>query len=255
MTPVSDSGFQLHVPPELRRGALKGDERKSIESGLELIELMCQSFGVLDLGSARLLDMGCGVKFTQAFLSRQLPIGEYVGIDVFCEMIDFLNEHVSDPRFSFYKVNTRNAMYNPEGEELSASSSLPVEKNYFDYVCLFSVVTHLAPTSFSALLRQLRDYIKPSGKMLFSLFLNEPSAGGLGFIDKVAKQLAGRGMELGPPKEPEDFIDFFPDDPLKAAIYSRRYVMGLFEGSGWEIESINEPPRESIAHYIVCRPV
>lgn len=227
---------EFHVPPQFRRGQLRGNEQESIESGVQLIDLMCQSFGVSDLGSARLLDMGCGVKFTQAILSRQLPIGEYVGLDVFGPMIDFLQENVTDPRFHFHKLDTQNAMYNPDGDPLSASSELPLERNYFDYICLFSVFTHLAPEDFSAMLRQLRHYIKPSGKMLFSLFLNELSAGGLGFMDTVAKRIAKQGPERTPAGEPQDFVDFFPDEPLKVAIYSRRLVLNMFENSGWEIE-------------------
>ena len=37
------------------------------------------------------------------------------------------------------------------------------------------------------------------------------------------------------------------------ARYQRDYAVELFEGTGWEIETIN-PPERYIQHYIVCRP-
>ena len=244
----------LGVPLELRRGALKNDEEKSIESGRRLIELMCRRLGTKDLASARLLDMGCGVKLTQAFLSMDLPIGEYVGIDVYAEMIEYLRANVQDPRFSFHSIDVHNAMYNPDGVPLSAGTRLPVEEAYFDYICLFSVFTHLAPHDFDAMLKLLRPYIKPGGRMIFSAFLHEHTEGGHGFVDKFARKLAEKNVELEAPPAPPDFVDFDPKNPLKVAIYSRQYAIDLFEGSGWEIESINDP-LEYIQHHFVCKPV
>jgi SAM-dependent methyltransferase len=244
----------LSVPVSLRRGGLKNDEKKSIESGRQLIGLMCKAFGVADLGDKRLLDMGCGVKLTQALLAGELPIREYAGIDVYEEMIDYLREQVHDDRFSFHTINTHNALYNPAGEPLSESTMLPVSEAYFDLICLFSVFTHLAPADFSTMLRVLRRYIKPGGKMIFSAFLNETSAGGHGFIDRFTAQLVKQGIELTAEGETRGFVDFDEKDPLKIALYTREYALELFEGSGWEIESINEP-REYIQHYFVCHPV
>jgi SAM-dependent methyltransferase len=244
----------LSVPVSLRRGGLKNDEQKSVESGRLLIELMCEAFGVADLGDARLLDMGCGVKLTQAFLAEKLPIREYAGVDVYGEMIDYLREHVHDERFNFHTINTHNALYNPGGEPLSESTVLPVEEGDFDFICLFSVFTHLAPADFSAMLRVLRRYISPGGKMIFSAFLNETSTGGHGFIDRFTAQLVNQGIELTAEGENRGFVDFDEKHPLKIALYTREYALELFEGSGWEIESINEP-REYIQHYFVCHPI
>ncbi len=67
----------LKVPRHLRRGHRANDERVSIESGVKLIAHMCKHFGLADLGATKLLDIGCGCKFTQAILDNDLPIGEY----------------------------------------------------------------------------------------------------------------------------------------------------------------------------------
>jgi SAM-dependent methyltransferase len=250
---LSETDIALHVPVELRRGGLKGNEQKSIESAVALIELMCESFGIPSLEGARLLDMGCGVKFTQAILSRGLPIRQYVGVDVYKDMIDFLQQNVTDPRFQYHHVNTRNAMYNPDGDPLSEGLSLPFEQYSFDFICLFSVFTHLSPVDFLAMLRQLRHYIRPQGKLFFTLFLNELSDAGHGFMDKFVENASRQGIALTSPEEPQDFVDFFKDEPLKVALYSRKLVFEMLEESGWIAESVYEPG-QYIAHYMVCTP-
>ena len=52
----------------------------------------------------------------------------------------------------------------------------------------------------------------------------------------------------------EDFIDLFPEKPLRVAMYSRPHALELVEGTGWEVESLNDP-EEHIQHYMICRPV
>jgi len=256
--------FELKVPRELRRGGKAKDEQASVESGLQLIQLMCRHFGIPDLGESSVLDMGCGCKLVQALLHNNLPIGRYVGIDVFPALIAFLQSHVPDTRFSFHVQNTHNEMYNPQGEPLSAATRLPIEENSFDIICLFSVFTHLAPHDYVAMLQMLRRYVKPEGKIIFSLFVNETTKGGLGYIDDIDKLWRARPEKLDPFKEvfkqglenagPPDFLDYDRSQPLKWAIYSRENALRLVNGTGWEVESLNDP-EEAIQHYMVCKPV
>jgi SAM-dependent methyltransferase len=253
----------LKVPRELRRGGKAFDEEASIESGLQLIQLMARKFSVPDLGQASVLDMGCGCKLVQAILDHQLRIGRYVGIDVFPELIAFLQDNVTDPRFSFHVQNTHNEMYNPQGEPLSANTSLPIAEASFDIICLFSVFTHLAPHDYSAMLQLLRRFIKPGGKLIFSLIVNEVTVGGLGFIDNVNRawndrpgELAGfeKAFKQGLAKSgPPDFLDYDPSQPLKWAIYSRDYALRLVNDCGWKVESLNDP-EAAIQHYMICSP-
>jgi hypothetical protein len=53
---------------------------------------------------------------------------------------------------------------------------------------------------------------------------------------------------------PKDFVDWVPEKPLLRAVYSRENAMRLVAGTGWEIESLNDP-EEYIQHYMICRPV
>lgn len=79
-------------PPHLRRGAGKAFEDSSIDSDRHILTYMTEALGHETLADARVLDMGCGTKFTQAILGYDIPIGEYIGVDVFREMIQFLSE-------------------------------------------------------------------------------------------------------------------------------------------------------------------
>ena len=63
----------LTVPRELRRGGRADDEEDSVGTGLELVKLICRSFGLQDLGNSDVLDMGCGNKLVQAILGIISP--------------------------------------------------------------------------------------------------------------------------------------------------------------------------------------
>lgn len=251
----------LNVPRPLRRGGLASDEQASVESGRQLIRLMCRHLGRDSLEGLDVLDVGCGTKLVQAILSHDLPVGRYVGLDVFEEMIEFLNANVNDPRFSFFRLNTRNENYNPAGEPLSADMQLPVEEYSFDLICLFSVFTHLAPHDYVAMLKVLRRYIKPEGKLIYSLFVNEATPGGYGLIDSMLPHIEENMNEENFQPEPPDFLDWMPkkprfhsaEKPLWRAVYSRKHALELVEGTGWDVESLNYP-EEAVQHYILARP-
>jgi SAM-dependent methyltransferase len=185
-------------------------------------------------------------------------------VDVFPELIEYLCANVTDSRFNFEVMNTHNEMYNPTGLPLTAATTLRTKEHSFDIICLFSVFTHLAPHDYVAMLQMLRRYIKPGGRIIFSLFVNELTRTGEGFIDAFQ-----RGLKANIPKGdkytalleqaierggPPDFFDFYPAQPLKVAMYSREHALKLVENTGWEVESLNDPERH-IQHYMICKPI
>jgi SAM-dependent methyltransferase len=263
------SDLVLSVPKELRRGHSRWNESASVAEGVELIKLMCRNFGLADFGNSEVLDMGCGSKLVQAILDRRLPLRRYTGVDVFPDLIDFLKQNVTDPRFNFQLLNTRNEMYNPGGKPLTADTKLDVVEHSFDIICLFSVFTHLAPDDYVAMLQMLRRYVKPGGRLIFSLFVNETTAGGMGFMDTYHKNWKGdysasTSDQVEQHKQflenavaaggPPDYFDVYPAHPLKATMYSRNYALRLVENTGWKVESLNDPEKY-IQHYMICRPV
>lgn len=257
------SGVAFSVPPQLRRGNLKYREPEFVAQGVALLRLMAEALECENLAGQAVLDMGCGSRLVETILQQGLPVGRYVGVDVSRELIDYLQEEVHDPRFHFQYLNAHNQMYNPDGAPLTPHTRLLLDEHSFDIVCLFSVFIHLAPHDYVAMLRMLRRYIKPGGRLIFSLLLNETSAGGHAFWDGLTREwseaqrevLERRGavLESLDGAEQPDFLDWDPVRPLKWAIYSRRHALELIEGTGWAVESVNEP-RDFIQHFIVCRP-
>jgi SAM-dependent methyltransferase len=261
---------ELVVPRSLHRNAPAVDPSETVDGAQWLIRHMSEHIGVSDLGNLDVLDFGCGVRFTQTFVDRDVPIGHYVGVDVSRDVIDFLGANVSDPRLEHYHFDAYNELYNPTGTPLASLTVPEIEGRQFDLICLFSVFTHLAPDDYSAMLRLLRRFVKPDGFLFFTLFINEQTAGGFGYVDKLVAALGATqdpkvtaGIEAAVRAEPSiidaqaasapDFMDVDPKMPLKVALYKRGYALELMEGTGWEVLEV-APPDVHLQHHIVCRP-
>jgi SAM-dependent methyltransferase len=253
---------ELVVPSELCRNAIT-DGSAVLDGAVWLLDHMAHHVGVSDLGGLDVLDFGCGVRFTQAFVNRGVPIGHYVGVDVSREVIDFLQTSVSDPRLEHYHLDAYNERYNPTGQALATMTVPELEGRRFDLICLFSVFTHLEPADYVAMLRLLRRFVKPDGRLFYTLFINEATEGGHGYIDRLTEwldvavstdpmlkeALAARGAD----REPPDYVDTNPNDPLWVALYSRRHALELIEGTGWRVLEV-APPDVHLQHHIVCAP-
>jgi SAM-dependent methyltransferase len=264
---VNDDGL-LHVPEEFCRNAVSAEdlrnEERSLDNAVWLIDHMSTHLGVANLEGLDVLDFGCGVRFAQAIVNRRLPIRRYVGVDVYRDMIEFLAANVTDPRLEFAHLDAHNALYNEEGrpfDEVAGTLSIAGE---FDVLCMFSVVTHLAPHDYVSVLRLLRRFVRPGGHLFFTLFIDEETPGGLGMIDNLSRALrqstdpavnqeVARRME-SVDREVPAFRDLDPTRPLLYALYSREHALELIEGTGWQVAGVF-PPDLHLQHHIVCTPV
>jgi SAM-dependent methyltransferase len=251
----------LVVPSGLCRNATD-DPVGAVDAAVRLIDHMCEHIGVRDLGGLDVLDFGCGVRFTQAFLNRGVPIKHYVGVDVSHVVIDFLQSNVSDPRFEFFHLDAHNDLYNPTGRPLSGLTVPELERRQFDLICLFSVFTHLAPPDYTAMLKLLRRFVNTDGRLFYTLFINEPTEGGFGYVDRVSAALAaaqhprmraGVRSDVGENERVPAFRDDDPTRPLLVALYSRTHAMELIDGTGWRVVDVS-PPILDMQHHIVCVP-
>ncbi|NBW86734.1 MAG: hypothetical protein EBR23_07900, partial [Planctomycetia bacterium] len=118
----------LDVPQELQRNAPRVRERGADHTGEVLIRLAMQRCGLASLAESDVLDVGCGVRFTQALINRRIPFKSYSGVEVHRPIVDFLKASVEphDPRFRYAHWNVRNARYNQDGIAMAAAASLPV---------------------------------------------------------------------------------------------------------------------------------
>ncbi len=254
---------ELVLPSGFARNAPILDQARAVEGAEWLIGHMSEHIGVPDLGAVGVLDVGCGVRFTQAFLNRGLPIKHYVGVDVSRKVIDFLRANVSDPRFEFFHLDAQNDLYNATGQPLAEMTIPEIDDRRFDLICLFSVFTHLAPPDYVAMLQLLRRFIQPDGRLFYTLFVRERSEGGHGYVDRMARAMETSDdprvkeaitSSMQNRREPPDFEDIDRSAPLRVAMYSRRHALELIDGTGWEVLSVS-PPDVHLQHHIVCSPI
>ena len=251
----------LAVPGHLRRNKER-DPDAALDAAVWLIDHMAGHLGIADLGALEVLDVGCGFRFTQAFVGRGVPIGHYVGVDAAADVIDFLRANVDDPRLEFVHLNAHNALYNPTGVPLRELTIPELYARTFDLICLFSVFTHLAPHDYADMLTLLRQYAKPECRLFFTVFIDELTDGGFGYMDRVKAALESRRGDLRatettvtmPARDPRAFVDLDPLKPLHVAMYSRTYALELIEGTGWRVLEF-APPDRYLQHHILCAPV
>jgi hypothetical protein len=239
---------RIEVPTGFQRSRRWESERVQ-ESAHALITDLLERVGRSDFSDMHILDVGCGVKFTQYLVNHEVPIGSYTGLDVYQLLIEFLRAEVTDPRFQFHHLNFHNARYNPGGVKMSTDQPLPLGDRTFDIICAYSLFTHLEPGDFRTMLTLLRRHARPDTRVFYTAFIDELTAGGHGLIDKYAQrfgaQLAGRT---------DGYRDFTPDDPLRQTLYTESYIRELTEGTGWLIEGIAEPTPYA-QHLLTVRPV
>lgn len=253
----------VDIPPRFIRSAVT-DEAATIRGALVLLEELASVTGRRDLDGVDLLDVGCGVKFTQAILNHGLAIGSYVGVDVFADMVGFLQRSVDDPRFTYHHIDVANELYNPDAPPLTAATDLGVGDRTFDLVSLYSVFTHLNPADYAAMLHVVRRSVRPGGRLVFTAFLDEPTEGGHSLTDfRVRVHIEDVRRSGGEPQSVDEaraartvvpFVDVDPSRPLTYALYSREHALELVDGTGWQVDLVLEPTvlRQ---HLFVCSPI
>jgi SAM-dependent methyltransferase len=246
----------LEIPQRFNRGKHKRPDA-ALEGAAFLIRHVCDTLALTDLSDQEVLDVGCGTRFTQAFLEHELPIKSYLGVDVYREMIEFLRENISDPRFEYHHIDVRNCRYNPDAPPMTEGTDLGIGDRTFDVISLFSVFTHFAPDDYTTMLRLLRRYVRPEGRLVYTLFIDELTEGGHGFIDRVESGLRSASdvdiAAANRERRVKPFVDVYPDEPLLCALYSRDHAYELIQGTGWRpVELL--PPNEFAQHQFVCVP-
>ncbi len=164
----------LVVPGEFSRNSPTVTSLMTPEqSGLWLLEWMRLQLGFESYADKKVLDFGCGVRFTQAIVNTGYPFGRYFGVDVCRPMIEFLQANVSDGRFAYHCLDAYNPMYNPGGRPLTPETTLPVAEHDFDVACMFSVITHQYPGDCRSIFTMLRRHVRAGGYLFFSCFLDD----------------------------------------------------------------------------------
>ena len=131
-----------------------------------------------DLGNLKpnhkILDVGCGIGRMSVPLTYYVSDnGEYFGFDIVKKGIDWCKKNISVkyPNFHYEHSDIYNKMYNPTGKENSLEYKFKYEDNFFDFVFLTSVFTHMQIKEVSNYLKEISRVLKPGGKCLITFFL------------------------------------------------------------------------------------
>jgi len=102
--------------------------------------------------SNNVIDVGCG-SGRLGFQLRKYLEGMYIGMDVVQELFKYAEMKCDRSDWRFYKA---------------PGLSIPEADNYADFICFFSVFTHLLHEESYKYLEEAARVIKPKGRIMFS---------------------------------------------------------------------------------------
>jgi SAM-dependent methyltransferase len=212
------------VPPRRKIFVGEGDFKKI---GQEFLRYFVE-FGQLK-PDERVLDVGCGIGRMAVPLTGYLSSrGEYQGIDIVQEGISWCQRHIS-PKFSnfyFQLSDVYNGNYNPAGRYRAQDYKFPFVNEYFDFVFLTSVFTHMLPGDLENYLSEISRVLRPEGRCLATFFLL--NAESRSFISSGSSTLAFK-------YEIEEGLTIDRDNPESALAYEEVFIRRLYEKYGLQI--------------------
>jgi hypothetical protein len=182
-------------------------------SGHYLLKCMAARLAWRNFENRRLYDFGCGVRFARTIANLDLDFDRYAGIDVDAEAIRWLQEHLPEPKFRFAHFDAQHSTYQPGGKPIGEYTALPFAAERFDAVCMFSVITHQAPSEAAKIFSLIRRSIVTE-HLYFTAFIDESVDG---------------------------YVEADPAKPLHLSTYNPALMRSLLGESGWRIERVYEP--------------
>ena len=98
------------------------------------------------------IDVGCG-SGRLGFQLREYLDGKYIGIDIMKELFTYAESKCKRPDWEFYEA---------------PGLSIPENSDFADFICFFSVFTHLLHEESYKYLEEAARVIKPKGKIIIS---------------------------------------------------------------------------------------
>lgn len=120
--------------------------------------------------TSKIADIGCAAGRLCLPFMDTLTTGEYVGLDLRSDSIDWATKTITSvyPNFKFKHLDSHNEFYNPVGVPLL---NLPLPGNYFDLVIFHSVFTHISFVEAQHFLAETKRILKPGGACHLTAFL------------------------------------------------------------------------------------
>ncbi len=196
---------KTHLPPlDLRWevGPLKNFESSAAEFRVYL-----KMFAGLT-PSSRVLDIGCGSGQIALELRDELgEDGRYAGCDINSAAIKWCKKNIRDTRFSFFHIDVKNGMYNPDGKQSAKDFRFPF-KEKFDVILLKSVFTHMLTDEMENYLSKLNGLLADEGKCVATFFLLNKGQAELVARNLMRFQNHDEVIAFANPEVPEAIVAF-----------------------------------------------
>ncbi|MCG9793836.1 class I SAM-dependent methyltransferase [Flavobacterium algicola] len=180
-----------------------------------------QKYGRLTPDS-KVLDIGSGIgRMAIPFTPYLSSEGRYEGFDIVKKGVDWCTKNISSqfPNFNFKLIPLHNDLYNHSTEDKAASLRFPYSENYFDFVFLTSVFTHMMPDDVENYIVEIRRVLQRD-KICFCTFF---------ILDEKSKtSMSQNGLK----NFPHDFKNYsLMDRDVKEAnvAYDKEFLYSLFE--------------------------
>ena len=214
------------TPP--RRMIFVGSRRNYKKTGEEFLQYFV---GLGDLTpKGKVLDVGCGIGRMAVPLAKYLDReGSYEGFDIVAKGIRWCRKNVSPiyPNFNFQLADIYNKTYNRKGRYKAFEYKFPYGNEYFDFVTLTSVFTHMLPQDMENYFGEISRVLKKGGRCLITFFLlNEESFQ----LIRSGKSELNFGYDFG------KYRTMDPNVSEAAIGYDEAFVLGLYEKYGLRIK-------------------
>jgi SAM-dependent methyltransferase len=228
LTAEGAEGHFVHVEPPFNFNHPEVTQYPPELTGRFLLHSLCRRLGWSSLAGRRLLDFGCGVRFTRTIVNLAIDIDLYAGVDTNSAAILWLQSEIRDPRFRFEYLDMLNPLYHSNGATSVGQGGLH-ERGLvgFDAACMFSVITHQAPNDSALIFSMLHRCVKPGGGLYFTAFIDETVL---------------------------DYIERDPSRPGLLSTYHPDFLFDLVTKSGWRVERTYLPARFQQAAFVCRKP-
>jgi cyclopropane fatty-acyl-phospholipid synthase-like methyltransferase len=178
------------------------------------------------------LDFGCGWgRLAYGLLTNDFE-GEYVGIDILENRVEWLSENISPhfPRYRFLHSPSKNDRYRKNGEDRQIHIKDMVGDTTFQNVCMTSVFTHMWANDFQHYLSSVAEVLADDGVFVFTCFALDPFS--KHYIEKAGGSFTMRH------RHDENCRYESTDDPLFAISYEYDLIVAMMQKAGLALVSL-----------------